>query len=182
MTSPLLIRLCAPSDLPAVTAIYGWNVLHGTGTFEVEPPGEPEMTQRHRDLTAKGLPWLVAQRAGQVVGYACASPFRPRQAFRFCVEDSVYLAPDCLRQGIGRLLLAELLSQCEARSATQALAVIGDAENAASIGLHRSLGFKPAGLLRSVGWKFDRWLDVVLMQRPLGTGHHIPSEKHHDIT
>lgn len=171
MTSPLLIRPCAASDLPAVTAIYAWNVLHGTGTFEIAAPNEAEMARRHGDLTALGLPWLVAQRDRQVLGYACANRFRPREAFRFCVEDSVYLAPEYHGLGIGRLLLAELIGQCEARGATQMLAVIGDAANAGSIGLHRALGFASAGVLKAVGWKFDRWLDVVLMQRPLGPGH-----------
>lgn len=177
MTSPLLIRPCAASDLPAVTAIYAWNVLHGTGTFEIAAPDEAEMARRHGDLTALGLPWLVAQRDDQVLGYAFANRFRPREAFRFCVEDSVYLAPEYHGLGIGRLLLAELIGQCEARGATQMLAVIGDAANAGSIGLHRALGFAPAGVLQAVGWKFGRWLDVVLMQRPLGPGHTSPPRK-----
>ena len=177
MTSPLLIRPCAPSDLSTVTAIYEWNVLHGTGTFEITPPDETEITRRHGDLTAQGLPWLVAELGGQVHGYACAHRFRPREAFHFCVEDAIYLSPACQGLGIGRLLLAELISQCEACGATQMLAVIGDSANAGSIGLHRGLGFAQAGELRAVGWKFDRWLDVVLMQRPLGPGHTSPPRK-----
>lgn len=170
MTTPLLIRPCGASDLPAVTRIYDWNVRHGTGTFEIDPPDVTEIARRHAELMARGLPWLVAQRGERLLGYAYAGAFRPRAAFRFCVEDSVYLAPDSTGQGVGRLLLAELIAQCEARGATQMLAVIGDSANAASIALHRSLGFEPAGVLKAVGWKFDRWLDVVLMQRPLASG------------
>lgn len=157
--------------MAALTAIYGWHVQHGTGTFEIEVPSQAEMARRHLDLSAQGLPWLVAQGGDRVLGFAHAAPFRPRAAFRHCVEDSVYLAPDCCGQGTGRLLLAELMGRCAARGATQMLAVIGDAANAASIGLHRAAGFEPTGVLRSVGYKFDRWLDVVLMQRPLTPGN-----------
>ena len=170
MTTPLLIRVCLPGDIPALTGLYAWHVAHGTGTFELDAPDARQMAVRLQQADEQGWPWLVAERASRVVGYACAQPFRPRLAFRHCVEDSVYLAPDCQRQGIGRLLLAELIAQCEARGATQMIAVIGDAANSGSIGLHRALGFKPAGQLGGVGWKFERWLDVVLMQRRLGSG------------
>ena len=163
--------------MAALTGIYAWHVQQGTGTFELDAPSAPQMTERHRQAQDQGWPWLVAERAGQVVGYACAQTFRPRAAFRHCVEDSVYLAPDCQRLGTGRLLLAELIAQCEARGATQMVAVIGDAANAGSIGLHRALGFEPGGVLTAVGWKFERWLDVVLMQRRLGAGAELPPRK-----
>lgn len=167
---PLLIRPSTPEDVPAITAIYGWHVQNGTGTFELESPGVEEMGRRRDDVLSKGLPWLVAERGGQVLGYAYANHFRPRMAYRFALEDSIYLAPDAQGQGIGRLLLAELLARCEAAGARQMLAVIGDSANAGSIGVHRSLGFSDLGVMKSVGWKFDRWLDVVLMQRSLGSG------------
>lgn len=178
MTSPLLIRACQADDITALTRLYAWHVQHGTGSFELAAPDATEMALRHQQALAQGCPWLVAERAARVVGYAGAQPFRPRGAFRYCVEDSVYLAPDCQRQGIGRLLLAELIAQCEARGATQMIAVIGDAANTGSIGLHRALGFAPAGLLPAVGWKFDRWVDVVLMQRQLGAGAESPPRLH----
>ncbi|HEX6703541.1 MAG TPA: GNAT family N-acetyltransferase [Albitalea sp.] len=166
----LLIRPSTPADTPAIAAIYAWNVRHGTGTFEIDPPDETEMARRRDDVLAKGLPWLVAERGADVLGYAYANQFRPRPAYRFCLEDSIYLASEAHGQGIGRLLLAELLAQSEARGARQMLAVIGDSANAASIGVHRALGFEPTGVIRSAGWKFDRWLDVVVMQRALGQG------------
>jgi L-amino acid N-acyltransferase YncA len=166
--APLTVRPSTDDDLPAITAIYAHGVLHGTGTFELTPPSEQEMAERRRDVLAKGWPWLVAERGGQVLGYAYASPFRPRLAFRYCLEDSIYLAPEAQGQGVGTCLLAELMARCEAAGARQMLAVIGDSQNLGSIGLHRRLGFEPAGLLHSAGWKFERWLDVVMMQRSLG--------------
>ena len=166
----LLIRPSTPADLPAITAIYGWNVLNGTGTFELETPDEPEMARRRDDVLSKGLPWLVVERSGVVLGFAYANHFRPRRAYRFCLEDSVYLAADAKGQGLGRLLLAELLARCEAAGARQMLAVIGDSANAGSIGVHRTLGFEPIGVMKAAGWKFERWLDVVLMQKSLGQG------------
>jgi L-amino acid N-acyltransferase YncA len=168
--SPLIVRPSTAADLPALTRIYGDAVLHGTGTFELDRPDEAEMARRRDDVLGKGLPWLVAERAGHVVGYAYANHFRPRRAYRFCLEDSIYLDPAAHGQGIGRLLLAELLAQCAARGARQMLAVIGDSSNAGSIGVHRACGFEPAGLFKAAGWKFERWLDVVLMQRSLGDG------------
>ncbi len=167
---PTLIRPSVEADLPAITAIYGWNVAHGTGTFELEPPSEADMKQRRQDVLTKGLPWLVAERDGEVLGYAYANHFRPRLAYRFCLEDSIYLAPQAQGQGLGRLLLAELIARCEDAGARQMLAVIGDSANLGSIRLHHSLGFDHIGTMKSAGWKFDRWLDVVLMQRPLGLG------------
>ena len=168
--APVLIRPSTPADLPALTAIYGWNVAHGTGTFELELPDHAEMARRREDVLSKGLPWLVAERDGQVLGYAYANHFRPRRAYRFCLEDSIYLAAEAKGQGLGKLLLAELLARCEAAGARQMLAVIGDSANTASIGVHRALGFEQVGLMRAAGWKFDRWLDVVVMQKSLGLG------------
>ncbi len=167
---PLLIRPSAAADLPAVTRIYAHAVLHGTGTFELEAPGEADMASRRDAVLANGLPWLVAERGGEVLGYAYANHFRPRRAYRFCVEDSIYLDERARGHGVGRVLLAELLAQCAARGARQMLAVIGDSANAGSIGVHRACGFEDTGLLKAAGWKFGRWLDVVLMQKALGEG------------
>lgn len=166
----LLVRPSRPADLPALTAIYGWHAEHGSGTFELEGPEQDEMARRRDDVLAKGLPWLVAERGSEVLGYAYANQFRPRPAFRYALEDSIYLAPTAQGQGIGRLLLAELIARCEAAGARQMFALIGDSANAASIGVHRALGFTDAGLMRAAGWKFGRWLDVVILQRQLGLG------------
>jgi phosphinothricin acetyltransferase len=171
----LLVRPSRPTDVAAIGAIYAHAVRQGTGTFEVDPPADGEIARRRGEVLARGLPWLVAEAGGEVVGYAYAAPFRPRPAYRFCVEDSIYLRPDAAGRGIGRLLLAELLARCTDAGARQMLAVIGDSANAASIALHRTLGFAPCGTLGAVGWKFDRWLDVVLMQRPLGLGSAAPA-------
>ena len=168
---PILIRPSTAADLPEITAIYADAVLRGTGTFELTPPDLAEMTRRHDDVLTKGLPWLVAQRAdGPLLGYAYANHFRPRPAYRFFLEDSIYLHEQARGQGLGQRLLAELMQRCEALGARQMLAVIGDSENLSSIGVHRALGFESTGVLRSAGWKFDRWLDVVLMQKALGPG------------
>ena len=165
-----LIRPSTATDLPAITSIYAWNVLYGTGTFELEAPDVIEMARRRDDVLGKGLPWLVIELEGQVLGYAYANHFRPRRAYRFCVEDSVYLAGDATGQGLGRLLLVELLGRCEAAGVRQMLAVIGDSQNLGSIGVHRTLGFEQVGVMQSIGWKFERWLDVVIMQKNLGQG------------
>ena len=174
-TPALLIRPSTLADLPAITAIYAHAVLHGTGTFEIEAPDEAEMARRLDDVLSKGLPRLVAQADDQVLGYAYANHFRPRRAYRFCLENSIYLAAQARGQGLGRLLLTELVGRCEAAGARQMLAVIGDADNAGSIGVHAALGFEHCGVLKAAGWKFDRWLDVVLMQRSLGHGHARPA-------
>jgi phosphinothricin acetyltransferase len=166
----LLIRPSDEADLPAITRIYGRAVLHGTGTFELEAPDEAQMRQRREAVLANGLPWLVAERGGAVIGYAYANLFRPRRAYRFCLEDSIYLDEAARGHGVGRVLLAELLAQCEARGARQMLAVIGDSANAGSIGVHRACGFEHCGRFDAAGWKFGRWLDVVLMQKSLGEG------------
>ena len=167
---PILIRPSTDADLPNITRIYGHAALHGTGTFELEAPDAAEMGRRRDAVLANGLPWLVAEREGVVLGYAYANHFRPRRAYRFCVEDSIYLDERARGHGVGRLLLAELMAQCAARGARQMLAVIGDSANAGSIGVHRACGFEDTGVLNAAGWKFGRWLDVVLMQKALGEG------------
>ncbi len=172
--SRLLVRPSNVADLAAVTEIYCWHVGHGTGTFELDPPDEAEMGRRRADVLAKGLPWLVLEQDGSVVGFASANQFRPRPGYRFCLEDSVYLADGFAGRGLGRLLLTELVARCEASGARQMLAVIGDSANAGSIGAHRSLGFVHVGTLKAAGRKFDRWLDVVLMQKSLGFGDEAP--------
>lgn len=166
----LLLRPSTDADLPAITAIYADAVLNGTGTFELDVPDVDEMARRRADVLGKALPWLVAEEGGEVLGYAYANHFRPRRAYRFCLEDSIYLHPGARGRGVGRLLLAELLARCDAAGARQMLAVIGDAANAGSVAVHAALGFEHAGVLKASGWKFGRWLDVVLMQRRLGTG------------
>lgn len=171
----LLIRPSTAGDVPSITRIYAQAVVGGTGTFELETPDDAEMARRQADVLGKGLPWLVAERGAQVLGYAYANHFRPRRAYRFCLEDSIYLDPATHGQGVGRLLLTELMAQCEARGARQMLAVIGDSANAASIGVHRACGFELCGQFNAAGWKFDRWLDVVLMQRALGDGSNTPA-------
>jgi phosphinothricin acetyltransferase len=173
---PLTIRPSTDADLPAIQAIYAQAVLEGTGTFETEVPAVEEMGRRRAEVLSRNLPWLVAERGGEVLGYAYANCFRPRLAYRFCVEDSIYLSPAAQGQGVGRLLLAELIARCEAAGARQMLAVIGDAANAGSVGVHTALGFQHTGVLKSAGWKFGRWLDVVLMQRTLGLGDSAAAE------
>lgn len=165
-----LIRPSQDNDLAAITAIYAHHVLHGTGTFEIDPPRLPEMAQRRAEVLARGLPWLVVEREGRVLGYAYCNWFRPRPAYRFAAEDSIYLAPDACGQGLGRALLAELAAAAERAGMRKLIAVIGDSANAASIELHRSAGFTPVGVLQSSGWKFGRWLDTVLMEKSLGAG------------
>ncbi len=161
------LRSAVASDIPVIQAVYGHHVLHGFGTFETEPPGVDEMRSRHSQITVAGFPYLVAVDAGQVVGYAYANHFRTRAAYRYTVEDSVYVAPDAMGRGVGKALLDELIARCASQGLRQMLAVIGDAGNAGSIGVHRACGFEHAGVLRAVGRKFDRWVDVVLMQRAL---------------
>ncbi|MEW6694481.1 Phosphinothricin N-acetyltransferase [Tepidimonas thermarum] len=173
MNAPL-IRPSRDDDLPAIAALYGHHVLHGTGTFETEPPSVAEMTARRADVLAKGLPWLVAEQDGRVVGFAYGNWFKPRPAYRFSVEDSIYIAPDALGRGLGRALLAELLAQLEVRGIRKVMAVIGDSANAGSIGLHTALGFERVGVVRACGWKFGRWLDIVLMEKTLGWGDRTP--------
>ena len=169
-----IIRPSRDSDVAAISAIYHHHVLHGTGTFEMDPPGQAEMAQRRLDVLSKGLPYLVSESQGQVLGFAYCNWFKPRPAYRFSAEDSIYLAPDALGRGVGRALLAELALQAERAGLRQLIAVIGDSANAGSIGVHRSVGFEPVGVLKACGWKFDRWLDVVMMQKSLGQGDRQP--------
>ena len=164
------IRPSRDEDLPAICAIYGHHVLHATGTFETVPPTQAEMSARRADVLAKGLPYLVVEDEGQVLGFAYCQWFKPRPAYRFSAEDSIYLHPDARGRGLGQQLLAALIEQAQQAGLRKLIAVIGDSANAASIGVHRSQGFEPAGVIRSCGWKFDRWLDIVLMEKTLGDG------------
>jgi phosphinothricin acetyltransferase len=164
------IRPSRDEDLPAICAIYGHHVLHATGTFETVPPSEAEMAARRADVLAKGLPYLVVEDAGQVLGFAYCQWFKPRPAYRFSAEDSIYLHPDASGRGLGGQLLGALIEQAQQAGLRKLIAVIGDSANAASIGVHRSQGFEPAGVIRGCGWKFDRWLDIVLMEKTLGDG------------
>ncbi len=168
------IRAATSDDAPALAAIYGHHVLHGFGTFEEVPPGAEEMARRIAAVTGRGLPYLVCELDGAVRGFAYASPFRTRAAYRYTVEDSVYIAPDRQGQGIGKALLGAVIAACELLGLRQMVAMIGDAANAGSIGLHRSCGFTPAGVLSAAGFKAGRWVDVVIMQRPLNGGAETP--------
>jgi phosphinothricin acetyltransferase len=161
----------------AVTEIYRHHVLHSPATFETVPPGHDEMLERYRGIVQGGFVYLVAEQGGEIAGYAYVTSYHKRPAYRFTVENSVYIRPGLERRGIGRRLLEALLAECENRPFRQVLAVIGDSDNAASIGLHRSLGFEPAGTLRAVGYKFGRWLDCVLMQKAVGKGARAPPQK-----
>lgn len=165
-----LIRPSQNVDLAQITAIYHHHVLHGTGTFEIAPPTEADMAQRRADVLSKDLPYLVASQGERVLGFAYCNWFKPRPAYRYSAEDSIYLAPDAIGSGLGRALLAELCSQAERVGVRKLIAVIGDSDNLGSIGVHRSAGFQHVGTLTSCGWKFGRWLDVVLMDKALGLG------------
>jgi phosphinothricin acetyltransferase len=171
--SEVTIRPAAASDVAAITQIYGHAVVHGTASFEIEPPNEVEMEHRLRLLLDGGYPYLVAE-TKRVLGYGYAGPYRPRPGYRWTVEDSIYIVPDAHRRGIGRALLARLIEQSERRGFREMIAVIGDSQNVGSIELHGALGFRHVGTLTSVGFKHGRWLDVVLMQRPLGPGDAAP--------
>ena len=164
------IRPSQPSDMAAITAIYKHHVLHGTGTFEIDPPSLEDMTARREDVLSKGLPYLVLENEGQVVGFAYCNWFKPRPAYRFSAEDSIYLAADTAGKGWGRMLLAELCQAAEKVGIRKLIAVIGDSGNASSIGVHTSVGFKHVGTVSGCGWKFERWLDIVMMEKALGLG------------
>lgn len=168
------LRPANPADIPEITAIYAHAVLHGTASWEWEQPSEEEMARRMKALLDGRFPYLAAERDGRILGYAYAGPYRPRAAYRWIVEDSIYIAPDMQGKGVGGALLAELIATCQLQGFRQMIAVIGDSASAGSIALHRSLGFRDAGVIRSAGWKFDRWLDQVLMQRSLGDGDEAP--------
>jgi phosphinothricin acetyltransferase len=170
----MLIRDVLDSDLPAITAIYAHWVTHGRASFELEPPDLAEMTRRRAAVLAGGYPYLVAEHAGEVLGYAYASLYRARPAYRFTVENSVYVRPGGARQGAGRALLKELIARCAASGFRLMIAVIGDSANAPSVGLHAAAGFQPAGVLPGTGWKHGQWVDTVLMTRELGAGRGTP--------
>jgi len=171
----LVVRASTPADVATIAAIYGHHVVHGLASFEREPPTVAEMAARRRALLDSGYPQLVAVNAdGAVIGFAQAGVYRPRAAYRHTVENTVYVAPEAARRGVGRVLLAALIEDCAARGFRRMIAVVGDSANSASIGFHESLGFRRVGTLRSVGYKFDRWVDSVILQRPLGDGDRTP--------
>ncbi|TCZ59878.1 GNAT family N-acetyltransferase [Roseicella aquatilis] len=174
-SSPVTVRDSTEADIPAIARIYGHWVRHGLASFELDPPEEAEMARRRVAVLAGGYPHLVATDGqGAVLGHAHAGPYRTRPAYRFACEDSIYVAPGADGRGVGRALLPALVARCEARGLRLMVAVIGDSGNAASIGLHAACGFRQAGLLPAIGWKHDRWVDSVLMVRPLGPGATAP--------
>ena len=162
--------------MPALTAIYGYHVLHGVASFEEVPPDAPEIARRRGEIVKRGLPYLVAERAGRVIGYCYAGPFRPRVAYRFTVEDSVYVEAGEIGRGLGRALLEQVIARCGELGYRQMVAVIGGRETLGSIRLHERLGFAPIGVLPAVGFKFGRWIDIILMQRELGPGADTPPD------
>jgi phosphinothricin acetyltransferase len=166
----MIVRAATQADAQALADIYRHHVLHGLGAFEETPPSAADMDARRQAVAGHGLPWLVAEAEGRVLGFAYAAPFRPRAAYRYTVEDSVYVAADAQGRGVGKAALGAVLSACEAMGLRQVVAVIGDSGNAASIGLHRTLGFEPAGVGRSFGFKHGRWVDIVWMQKALNGG------------
>jgi L-amino acid N-acyltransferase YncA len=163
----VIIRAAVASDMNAITLIYAHHVSYGTGTFETEPPDRVEIARRWSEVAARGLPWLVADDSGDVVGYAYAAPYRARPAYQHTVEDSVYVRVDRLGTGLGKQLMPALITAAQACGMRQMIAVVGDSANLASINLHRRFGFHDAGLLKDVGFKFGRWLDTVFLQRSL---------------
>jgi L-amino acid N-acyltransferase YncA len=175
-TGEVEIRAAELPDVSAIARIYAHAVAHGTATFEIDPPDEAEMARRLQTLSAHNYPYLVAELSGAVVGYAYAGPYRDRRAYDWCVEDSIYLAPEFHRKGIGRRLLTHLVARSEAQGWRQMIAVIGDSAQAASIAVHARVGFSFVGTLQSVGYKQGRWLDTVLMQRSLGQGDAAPPQ------
>lgn len=171
-TLPTSVRDCSSADMIEIQKIYSFYVLNGVSTFEEVPPTLDELSKRRNKIVSSGLPYLAASLEDEVVGYAYASPYRTRPAYRYAVEDSVYVRSDVHSKGIGKALLSALISRCEAGDWRQMIAIIGDSENAASIRLHRLLGFEQIGTLGAVGFKLGRWVDTVLMQRSLGQGDH----------
>ena len=165
-----IIRPSQQADIPTITAIYAHHVLNSTGTFETEAPSTQDMTDRRADVLGKGLPYLVAVDEGAVIGFAYANWFKPRPAYRYSAEDSIYLAPDQHSKGVGRALLAELIACCEAAGIRKMMAIVGDSANARSVGVHLALGFEQVGKIDACGWKFGAWRDIVIMQKSLGLG------------
>jgi phosphinothricin acetyltransferase len=168
------VRPATPEDLPAIQGIYAHHVAHGLASFEEEAPSVQELRSRYEDVVRQSFPYLAAELGDQIVGYGYCNLYRTRSAYRFALEDSVYVRHDMAGRGIGKALLAELIARCEALGCRQIIAVIGDSANAASIGVHASQGFLKVGTLRSVGFKLGRWVDSVFMQRPLGPGDGTP--------
>jgi phosphinothricin acetyltransferase len=168
------VRDAEARDLARIAAIYAHHVLTGLASFETEAPDEAEIGRRFRDVREKGFPYLVAELGGEIAGYAYASAYRTRPAYRFSLEDSIYVEPRFAGRGVGRTLLGRLIAACEAIGCRQLIAVIGDSANEASIGLHAALGFERVGTFKSVGFKHGRWVDSVLMQRAIGAGGTIP--------
>ena len=164
------IRPATEADVPEIQSIYAHHVLYGTGTFEEEPPSIEDMTERFQKVVKRGWSWLVATDATGVLGYAYYTQFRDRSAYRYCVEDSIYVREDVRGQGVGKALVARLIEDATAQGMRQMIAVIGDSDNVGSIGVHASLGFHMVGTMKAIGVKFGRWVDVVTMQRPLGAG------------
>jgi len=164
------VRTATPEDIPAIQAIYAHHVAHGLASFEEEAPPVQEMRRRYEDVTRQSFPYLAAELGTEIAGYGYCTLYRTRSAYRYALEDSVYVRQDMVGRGVGRLVLAELIRRCEALGYRQMIAVIGDSANEASIGVHASQGFLRVGTLRSSGYKFGRWVDSVLMQRPLGSG------------
>ncbi|MBB3179357.1 GNAT family N-acetyltransferase [Variovorax sp. Sphag1AA] len=164
------IRPSRDEDVEAITAIYAHHVLHGTGTFETDPPSAADMAARRTDVLSKKLPYLVAEQGGEVLGFAYCNWFKPRPAYRFSAEDSIYLANSARGQGLGSKLLDALSQAAETVGVRKLIAVIGDSANAGSIGVHRAQGFTHVGILKDCGWKFGEWRDVVLMEKVLGAG------------
>jgi L-amino acid N-acyltransferase YncA len=171
------VRAAQPDDIAAIHPIYAHHVANGLASFEEEPPSAEELRRRYDEVTGRGLPYVVAEFGGMVGGYGYCSLYRSRSAYRYSLEDSVYVRPDMQGRGVGAALLAELIRRCEALDYRQLIAVIGDSANTASIALHASLGFLRVGTLRSAGFKFGRWVDSVIMQRPLGPGDAAPPGK-----
>ena len=170
MTNDVVIRPATPADLPDIQRIYGHHVTTGFASFEEVAPDLAEMTRRYTAIVEAGFPYLVAEAGGRVVGYTYCGSYRPRPAYRYSVENSVYLAPESARKGIGRMLLSALIERATALGKRQMVAVIGDSANNASIGLHTALGFRMVGVIEGAGFKHGRWVDSVLMQRALGPG------------
>jgi phosphinothricin acetyltransferase len=166
----MVVRDATEQDMAAIQAIYAHHVLHGLATFEETPPSTEEFLERRASVLAQGLPYLVAEAEGRIAGYTYAASYRPRPAYRYAIEDTVYVAPGLDGRGIGSALLRALIERCEAGPWRQMIAVIGDSGNAGSIALHRRFGFQPVGTLASVGLKLGQWVDTVLMQRALGSG------------
>ena len=164
------MRPAVPDDLPAMREIYAHHVLHGLASFEEAPPPLDELRRRFEDVRARGLPWLAADFGGELIGYGYCAPYRTRSAYRYSLEDSIYVRHGSEGRGVGSKLLAELIRGCEALGYRQLVAVIGDSANLASINLHAAFGFLRVGTLRSVGFKFGRWVDSIIMQKPLGPG------------